>query len=120
MGLSAAIGFSIVAMLVCVVARRDVFTDYHISLGRGLAMYILTGVGVGAVGGALTPLMRSAVGMVLCSVFVLSPMALAGILIGLYGWHYSSHFSWIASALFSVPVLMVAFGMRRRSETSTT
>jgi hypothetical protein len=69
-GLTVAIGFSIIAVVISFATGTNAFDKIHQTMIGGLLIYCIGGVVLGAIGGVLLPFMRGTVGMVLASMFL--------------------------------------------------
>jgi hypothetical protein len=112
MGVSVAIGFSIIAAVLTVAFRENAFESIHASFLGGIAMYLVAGFCLGAVGGALTPLMGSNIGLALVGM-LLGWLANFVIQIAENGLGVWQHYDWFTAVGFAVVGIPIAFYTRR-------
>jgi hypothetical protein len=111
MGISVAIGFSLIAGGLSVAVGGNAFARYHLSFLGGIATYFAAGICVGAVGGALAPLMKTAVGLGLVGMILgfISDLVLQASMKGMGFWQ---HFSWSEACFFAAFGAPLAFYVR--------
>jgi hypothetical protein len=111
MGLGVAIGFSLIAAAISLAIRGNAFETYHLSFVGGIVMYFVVGLCVGVVGGVLTPIMRSNLGLAFAGLLLawiadsLAQIAMKGP----RGWR---HYSWFEAVLVAVTGIPGAFYYR--------
>ena len=112
MGISVAIGFSIIATVLSVAFRENAFESIHASFLGGIAMYFVAGFCLGAVAGALTPLTGSNIGLALVGM-LLGWLANFVIQIAEKGLSVWQHYDWFTAVGFAVVGIPIAFYTRR-------
>lgn len=112
MGISVAIGFSIIAAVLSLAFRENAFESIHTSFLGGIAMYFVAGVGLGVVGGALTPVMSSNIGLAVVAM-LLGWLANFFIQTTEKGLSVLGHYDWFTAAGFAVLAIPIAFYTRR-------
>jgi drug/metabolite transporter (DMT)-like permease len=112
-GMAVAIGFSIVVLVVYALAGSSDLQANHRMLIGVIATYCVGGLCIGAIGGALTPFMRSTVGFAFGAVF-LGMLAYIAFQVEETGPIFWRHFDWTASTVFAVIGIATGFGARAR------
>ncbi|HZS61487.1 MAG TPA: hypothetical protein VFA43_19590 [Gemmatimonadaceae bacterium] len=113
MGFNVGLGFSVIALVLYLASRENPFEAIHTSFWGGIAMYFVAGVCVGAIGGAMTPLMVSNIGLSLVGM-ILGWLADAALQITTHGINVWPHYDWIEAVIFSVLGIPTAFYTRSR------
>lgn len=105
MGLGVALGFSLIAALLSLAVGENGFESIHVSFLYGIAAYLAAGVCVGAIGGVLTPMMGSAIGLSLTGLVLgwLADLVFQIAQKGTNVWRDYDWFEALGVALISIP-----------------
>jgi hypothetical protein len=113
MGFNVALGFSVIALVLYTTTRENGFEAIHTSFWGGIAMYFVVGVCVGAIGGALAPVMGSNIGLALVGM-LLGWQADVMLQVTMNGTNVWRHYDWGEALVFAILGIPSAFYTRSR------
>jgi hypothetical protein len=112
-GMTVAIGFSLIALGLYAVGGESAFEANHMTLLGVIVTYAVGGLCIGAIGGALTPFMRSTVGFALGTA-ILGALAYVAFQVEESGPYFWRHFEWPLSIIFAGIGIATGFAARSR------